>query len=408
MAVTSRRETQPQHASYCPGCGRSVHGTRYCPDCGHAIPLPTRDADTPTTVIASHQVPAQAGRTSSRPVVFAAVGALGLAAIAVIAIIISTSSSAPTAPSYRQRLAATLGPVLSANQTVSDALVALDGSKRTITVAKAATVKAQSALGAARGSISVLVVPSRDQALAAQVSQALTQENGYLGVVAATLAQPTAQNSSQLRTLATETQSALVALTPVADGAQSSISGADNLISWATGAAAAAKHSTAASQQKAIQEAAQQAAKQATRPISTPRSSSPVARPVNPSGANGYVTPSGDPVPGTWADQPAPFATGIGTPYSWSGGQGCDQNIFAGDGTSCSLANNIFMVVAAASHYGSVLPATISVFNPDTATTEAVSCTEYTGTDNQTDLQCLTATGAGTAFPVWAANVYYR
>jgi hypothetical protein len=207
--------------------------------------------------------------------------------------------------------------------------------------------------------------------------------------------------------MATDTQSALVAISPVAQDAQSSLSGTENLISWAAGAAAAAKHSADAAQRKAIQHAAQQASKHATSGSSSKHSGPSVARPVNPPGTSGYVTPSGDPVPGSWADQAAAFATGIGTPYTWNVRHGCDQNIVAGDGTSCSLATNMFMVVAAASHYGHLIPGTISVFNPDTGTTDAVRCTEYTGTDSQTDLQCVTASGSGTAFPVWAADVYY-
>ena len=80
----------------------------------------------------------------------------------------------------------------------------------------------------------------------------------------------------------------------------------------------------------------------------------------------GYVTPSGDPVPGTWSLGAATFASGVGTPYAWSGGQNCDQNIFAGDSTSCSFANNIFMVVAAASHYNNVIPGSITAYSPAT------------------------------------------
>ena len=87
--------------------------------------------------------------------------------------------------------------------------------------------------------------------------------------------------------------------------------------------------------------------------------------------------------------------------------QNCDQNIFAGDGTPCAFANNIFIVVAAASHYSNVIPSSITALNPADGTNCGLSCTEYTGTDSQTDVQCITATGAGTSFPVWAANVYY-
>jgi hypothetical protein len=95
----------------------------------------------------------------------------------------------------------------------------------------------------------------------------------------------------------------------------------------------------------------------------------------------------------------------MGTPYAWAAGQNCDQNIFAG-GTPWPFADNIFMVVAA-SHYSNVIPSSITALNPADGTNCGLSCTEYTGTDSQTDVQCITASGAGTSFPVWAANVYY-
>ncbi len=112
-------------------------------------------------------------------------------------------------------------------------------------------------------------------------------------------------------------------------------------------------------------------------------------------------------MPGSWGVGGAAFASGVGPPYPWSGGQSCDQNIFAGGGTPCSFANNIFMVVAAPSHYSSVIPSSITALNPADGTSYGLTCTEYFGTDNQTDVQCITAAGAGTSFPVWAANVYY-
>ena len=113
-------------------------------------------------------------------------------------------------------------------------------------------------------------------------------------------------------------------------------------------------------------------------------------------------------MPGTWSLGAATFASGVGTPYRWSGGQNCDQNIFAGDSTSCSFATDVFMVVAAASHYNNLIPGSITAYSPATHATYSLSCTQYWGTDNQTDLQCITAHGAGSAFPVWAANVYYN
>ena len=119
------------------------------------------------------------------------------------------------------------------------------------------------------------------------------------------------------------------------------------------------------------------------------------------------MTPSGDPVPGSWSDSPAAYASGVGTPYAWHAGQDCDQNIFAGTNTSCAFANNVFMVVAAASHYDNVITGSITAYSPTTGTTYSLTCTKYWGNDNQDDLQCITADGTGAAFTVWAVNAYY-
>jgi hypothetical protein len=119
------------------------------------------------------------------------------------------------------------------------------------------------------------------------------------------------------------------------------------------------------------------------------------------------VTPSGDPVPGSWSTSQATYASGVGTPYPWSTGQACDQNVLAGPDTSCAFAANVFKVVAAASHYGYVVPGSITASSPATGTTYALTCTEYWGRDNQDDVQCITDAGSGAAFPVWAADAYY-
>ena len=316
--------------------------------------------------------------------------------IAVVAIIILTSSSSSSAPpqSYRQKLALALAPVLAANRTLTVSLQSLNGSKATIIASKSATAQALSALTAASGALAVLSVPASEQTLAQQAQQALTEETGYAKAISSALTSPSGQ-SSTLRALATSTQSALVPLSVVAADAPASLAGTDNLISWVDGASAAVKRQAAAAQRKALKQAA---ATHTTTVIQTPTS---------PPVTSTFVTPSGSPVPGSWGDSSAAFASGIGTPYAWAGGQNCDQNIFAGAGTPCSFANNIFMVVAAASHYSNVIPSSITALNPADGTSYGLSCTEYTGTDSQTDVQCITATGAGSAFPVWAANVYY-
>jgi hypothetical protein len=407
MALSDQHDTEPLLATNCPGCGRPVSSVRYCPDCGHAIALPASTRGNEQTVVtppvsvppraaaAGHRLLPAAPRRS-RAVVLGAAGALGLAVIAVVAIVVLTSSSSSSAPlqSYRQKLALALAPVLAANRTLTVSLQSLNGSHATIIASKNATAQALSALTAASGALAVLSVPASEQTLAQQAQQALTEETGYAKAISSALTSPSGQ-SSTLRALATSTQSALVPLSVVAADAPASLAGTDNLISWVDGASAAVKRQAAAAQRKALKQAA---ATHTTTVIQTPPS---------PPVTSTLITPSGSPVPGSWGDSSAAFASGIGTPYAWAGGENCDQNIFAGDGTPCSFANNIFMVVAAASHYSNVIPASISALSPADGTSYGLSCTEYTGTDSQTDVQCITATGAGSAFPVWAANVYY-
>jgi hypothetical protein len=331
--------------------------------------------------------------------VFAAFGALALVLIAVTAIILLTSSSspAPHRQSYSLQVTRVFSPVIAANKSLTISLQGLTGSQASIHAAQAASAHAQSAVGQATGALSVLTAPPSQQALSQQSQQALTEEAGYLQAVSAALSDPTGQSAASLRALAASTQSALVPVSEVAPGASDSLGGTDSLLNWVAGAAAQAKRQAQAAQQKQIQKAAQQTTTvtQVAPPAPTPQT--PPA----------FVTPSGNPVPGSWTDGSASSASVIGTPYSWQGGQNCDQNIFAGDNTSCGFANNIFMVVAAASHYANVIPGSITATNPDDGSSYSLTCTMYTGTDSQTDLQCITGSGMGTAFPVWAANVYY-
>ena len=130
--------------------------------------------------------------------------------------------------------------MIAANNKLSSALQSIDGSKASITSARNAGSQASSAVIAAQGAVNVLTVPSTEQTLSQQLQQALTQENGYLGAVNSALRSPAGGSVSQLRTLVTNAQSALVPIGVVAAGAGTSLAGTDNLISWASGAAAAA------------------------------------------------------------------------------------------------------------------------------------------------------------------------
>jgi hypothetical protein len=137
-----------------------------------------------------------------------------------------------------------LTPVVTANQSLSTALQAVDGSGPTLHNANSAVTQAQTTLTEARGAITALSVPPSQGTLSQDIQQALIQENGYLQAVQGTLSDPIGQPSAQLRPLATNTQSAFVAIASVAPGGAASVSGIDNFLSWVSGANAQAKAKT--------------------------------------------------------------------------------------------------------------------------------------------------------------------
>jgi len=142
----------------------------------------------------------------------------------------------PAATAYQQKVTAALIPVVGANQALSSALQGVTGSSQTIHNAQSAVTQAQTTLSAARGAVAILTVPASQQALSQEVQQALTQENGYLQGVSSTLADPIGQKGSDIRSLATSTQTAFVPLASLAPGAAASISGTDNFLAWVAGA----------------------------------------------------------------------------------------------------------------------------------------------------------------------------
>jgi hypothetical protein len=164
---------------------------------------------------------------------------IGIAAIAVAAVIFSSGGGTSANPTYRQKLAASLTPLVSSNSQLSISLQALSGSNAS--AAKLATSQAQTALSTSRGALSVLTVPSGSVQLSQQTQQALTQESGYLQVVGATLGNPAGGSSSQLQALASNTASAFVPLQTVVPNASASIGGTAALATWAQQQTAAAR-----------------------------------------------------------------------------------------------------------------------------------------------------------------------
>src|SRR5437764_287110 len=196
MTVLDETTTSERPPGYCSHCGRPVTDEHYCPECGHPLDAPRTTAEPelePTRVIPPAPAgPAAGGRQRSRALMIGIPVTLVTAAAAAVAIIvISNSGSSQTSqPSYQQKLASALSPLMSANRNLSSALQSLDGSRKTIGAAQNATTQAQSAVASAQGAINVISAPSSARVLSQQVQQALTQENGYLQAASSTLANP--------------------------------------------------------------------------------------------------------------------------------------------------------------------------------------------------------------------------
>jgi len=300
-------------------------------------------------------------RSRSRAAMIASAMTLLLAAAAAVAIIVLGNHSASRhanrpvrvnsqAVNYRHKLAATLDSVVRANQALTSALQRVDGSKRTLTAAQAATSQAQSVVAEARGALGTLTPPASETTLSQQAQQALTEETGYLQALASTLSSPTDQNASQLRPLLTATQSAMVPLEQVAPGASSSLDGLDNVLSWAAGASALAQNARQKSQQ-------QQQQQQTAQP----------------------------------------------TPGSPAGMTACDQNISVGASTSCSFADNVFAQYAQdVQQAGAPGSYSVDAYSPSTGQTYTDNC-NY----NPTNQIVLCSHGSDLVqFPYWAAEVY--
>jgi hypothetical protein len=328
--ATIDQETGTDRPRFCPACGQASRAANFCPGCGHDMGFA---ADDPVARSAAQNPPG--GSRPGRVALIAVCAALGIAAVAV-AVVILLSGGGGSKPvsagiSYRQQLAKVFAPVIIANQTLSGALTAVDGSRPSIRAAKTDTSQALAALAAARGGVAVLTVPSSDSTLSGQVQQVLTTETGYLQAVSSTLATPSGPSTGQLQTLATGAQSALDNLDRINSGSGTSLDGTGNLVSWAQGAAGA---------QKAHKAAPQHANSQTT--------------------ATSTLTQ-------TTTSPPAVTTSGGGA--TANGAVSCGGGLFAGPNTSCGFAANV--QAAWESNPGPTATAT----SPATGQTYTESCT---------------------------------
>jgi len=293
-------------------------------------------------------------------------GTLLLAAVVIVVIVLannkSTNAKVAGVNSYSLKLSSTLAPVVAANRTLSNALVALDGSQSTIRASRTATTQAQQVVTAARGALAVLVVSPASTQLSQQATQALTQENGYLQAVSTTLDDPTGNTVASLQPLASATNSAFVPLGSVAPGGNASIFGVDNLLKWTQGA-------------NALKDRSNQ------KPPTT------------------VVTP----IPTTTVTTPSPAAAPDPAPTSSL--SFCDQNIQVdSQTTTCPLAENTFRAYWTSGGPSTWGGAVVSAYSPKTNQSYDMSCTT-----DQTMVWCTGTAGSSTlyvTFPMQAVQVY--
>jgi hypothetical protein len=253
--------------------------------------------------------------------------------------------------------------VVSANQKLSAALAGLDGSPSSVTAAQNAASQDQSAIVAARGGLRVLRAPAADAILSQQAQQALDQDNGYVQAVALTLKTPVGQSSSQLQTLSTGAQTALVSLDPVLPGSGDSVNGTTNLLSWVTGAT------------KAHAAASQKANQQSTQQTTTGSASSSGAAPNT--GGTGPASPGLSPACG-------------------------DPNISINGSTSCGFADTVFAQYATDVQQG-------GASSYDVYATSAATGTSYTDSCQLNSTTQIVDCSHGSdlvQFPEWAAAVF--
>ena len=371
MAVVDETKTGGRQPRYCPECGHPVTVEHYCPECGHVLDIATNTfevAGDQTRVLPPRPPasrPPDGGSGGERPrrrallIALPMVLVIAAAAAAAIILLSSANSTQSSSQSYRQKLTSALAPVMAANRSLSAGLQSLDGSRKTISAAQSATAQTQLAVVSAQGAIAVLTVPSSNTTLSQQVQQALTEESGYLQAASSTLANPGSQSASQLQTLVTATQSALVPLAPVAAGAASSLNGTGNLLSWAAGATAKAQRRAKAAQRAHTQQQ-----------TSSGTNTSPAQTPSSPSGLSA-----------------------------------CDQNISVNSNTSCQFADNVFAQYAQDVQQAGA-PGSDVVYASSPVTGQS-----YTETCNYNPANQIVLCSHGSdliQFPYWAAGVYRR
>lgn len=287
---------------------------------------------------------APARRGPSRGVVIALVAGAVVIAGGVAALLVAGSGGSDKASSpdtvYRKKVATAFGPVLGANQQLSDALVAVRGTDPAD--AKVAVSRSQHATTVASGAISALTPPAGSAALAREARQVLDREAAYLAAISAVLNHPSVAGASQLQTLASNLTSALDSAGPTVSGTAPTVTGADRLTAWAGSTSRTLARRAAAAKRKA-------AAKSTGSATTTTR-------------------------------------TVVVSPYS--NGGNCGSGVFAGPKTSCAFALNVRRA-----YQDSGGSSTINAYSPTTGRTYTMHCARSGGS-----VTCLGGDDASVTF----------
>jgi hypothetical protein len=242
---------------------------------------------------------------------------------------------------YQKKVAAAFGPVLGANQQLSDALVAVRGTDPAD--AKVAVSRSQHATTVASGAIGALTPPPGSAPLAREARQVLDREAAYLAAISAVLNHPSVAGASQLQTLASNLTSALDSAGPTVAGTSPTVTGADRLTAWAGSTSRTLARRAAAARRHA-------AAKK------------------------------------SGSSAPATTRTVVVSPYS--NGGNCGSGVFAGPKTSCAFALNVRRA-----YQDSGGSSTISAYSPTTSRTYTMHCARSGGS-----VTCLGGDDASVTF----------
>ena len=250
------------------------------------------------------------------------------AAVAAYLLFSGSDSDSDASAEYEQSVAKVFGPVLGANQQLSDTLTSLRGTDRT--QAQIAVDRAQRAATLASGGLIALPVPQGSEQFASQARQVLDRESAYLATVENVIQRPSPATASQLQTLSSNLSTAMDEAGPAVAGKAPTVDGADHLTVWA--------HNTASTLRKRAAAKRKAAAKRREQARQRNQSSS-----------------------GTSGSSSTPAA---------ASGNNCGSGVTAGPNTSCAFAFNVRDAYYEAP--GAV--ATVQVYSPTTGRTYTMNC----------------------------------